>query len=221
VGGHTGSRGSGDFFDSFAREFDTFYDGKRNLFMRWIDHQFRSDMFARFDKTFELLGDLAGRSILDVGCGSGPYMEEAIRRGATRVTGIDPARAMLDLAERRIAAHRTNLQVTLVEGYFPRVSAETSHDVGIVMGVMDYVENASDFLVHLRHSVNVGAAVSFPSVHWFRSPVRRVRYRLRRCPLFLYEEVDIRALMDVSGISHYQIHKIPGAGMDFVVWIQR
>ena len=36
------------FFDSFAETFDTIYDERRNLFIRWLDHRFRSDMFIRY-----------------------------------------------------------------------------------------------------------------------------------------------------------------------------
>jgi ubiquinone/menaquinone biosynthesis C-methylase UbiE len=214
------STGSGEFFDSFSREFDTFYDGKRNSFMRWVDRRFRSDMFGRFDKTFALLGELNGKSVIDVGCGSGPYIEEALRRGATRVTGIDAAPSMLNLARRRIADQTTTAEVTLLEGYFPTVAPIRCHDYGIVMGVMDYIENASDFVGALYRVVDVGAAISFPSMHWFRSPVRRARYKWRRCPLFLYTDAEIHAILRAAGVARYQIYKLPGAGMDFVVWIE-
>jgi SAM-dependent methyltransferase len=210
----------GEFFDSFADEFDTFYDGKRNRFMQWIDHRFRSDMFERFNKTFSLLDDLTDKTVLDVGCGSSPYIAEAVRRGSLRITGIDPAPAMLELARARVDRYGASSRVEFVRGYFPVVAPDVSHDYAIVMGVMDYVPDSIAFLRALRSAVTIGAAVSFPSVHWFRSPLRRVRYRLRNCPLFLYTEDDIRSLMRSADIERYQIHKVPGAGMDFVVWIR-
>ena len=210
----------GEFFDSFANEFDTFYDGKRNRVMQWIDHRFRSDMFERFDRTFSLLGDLTQKSVLDIGCGSGPYITEAVHRGAIRVTAIDPAASMLRLARERLIKFGVTGQVDFVEGYFPQVVPDIRHHYAIAMGVMDYVEDSVSFLRALRSAVDVGAAVSFPSVHWFRSPLRRFRYRLRACPLFLYREADIHRLMRSSGIQLYEVHKIQGAGMDFVVWIR-
>jgi 2-polyprenyl-3-methyl-5-hydroxy-6-metoxy-1,4-benzoquinol methylase len=214
------TNGPGQFFDSFAREFDTFYDGKRNPFMRWVDHRFRSDMFARFDRTFVLLGELSRKSVIDIGCGSGPYIEEALRRGASRVTGIDAARSMLDLVRQRIARQAMTAEIILLEGYFPHVTPTRSHDYGIVMGVMDYVKDATKFVEKLRLAVDIGAVVSFPSVHWLRSPVRRARYKWRRCPLFLYTEADIQRILRSAGVRRHQIHKLPGAGMDFVVWIE-
>lgn len=209
----------GAFFDVFAGRFDTIYDGQRNAFMRWVDKRFRSDMFLRFDRTFELLGNLEGKRVLDIGCGSGPYIAEALRRGAAHVTGLDPAPGMLELAMQRVKGMGKQSQVVLKEGYFPQALPENRFDYAIVMGVMDYVEDPVRFVKALRDAITAGAAVSFPSIHWFRSPLRRIRYRLRKCPLYLYSSEELERLMKEAGVQTYRITKLPGAGMDFVVWI--
>src|ERR1700727_409264 len=49
----------------------------------------------------DLAGDVAGRRILDVGCGSGPISAALRDRGAI-VTGIDISAGMLKLARRRL-----------------------------------------------------------------------------------------------------------------------
>src|SRR5215204_5845201 len=48
-----------------------------------------------------LAGDVAGRRILDAGCGSGPLAAALRDRGAV-VTGIDASDGMLALAKRRL-----------------------------------------------------------------------------------------------------------------------
>lgn len=45
--------------------------------------------------TLELAGEVAGRKILDIGCGAGPLAEQLILRGAT-VSGFDTSQAMVD-----------------------------------------------------------------------------------------------------------------------------
>lgn len=50
----------------------------------------------------EMCGDVRGLRLLDVGCGSGYFAREMAQRGA-RVTGIDIAPRMIELAERREA----------------------------------------------------------------------------------------------------------------------
>jgi ubiquinone/menaquinone biosynthesis C-methylase UbiE len=208
------------FFNGFAETFDTIYDQKRNSFMRWVDCTFRSDMFIRYALTFETLGDLKTSTVLDVGCGSGPYVIEAFKRGADRITGIDPAPNMLALVRQRLELNKIEKdRCKLVEGMFPHVNLE-SHDFAVVMGVMDYVADPQAFLTALRPLVKRLAVVSFPSKHWFRTPFRKLRYRLRRCPVYFYDEVQIRNLCLIAGFKSVEIQKIPGAGMDFHVSVK-
>ena len=207
------------FFDSFAEGFDTLYDGRRSFVMRWLDRQLRSDMFIRFALTFERLGDLQGKTVLDIGCGSGPYIIEALRRGAVKTSAVDPAEGMLDLTRKKLKTAGFLDRCKLVEGLFPGVNL-TRHDHVIVMGVMDYVEDAVGFLREMRPLVGVSAAVSFPSRHWLRTPLRKFRYRLRNCPVYFYNAYDIKNLCSAAGFSGIEIKKIPGAGMDYHVLLK-
>ena len=208
------------FFNGFAETFDTIYDQKRNSFMRWVDCTFRSDMFIRYALTFEALGKLEGSTVLDIGCGSGPYVLEAFKRGASRVTGIDPAPNMLALVRQRLDQHRVGgNHCRLLEGMFPYGRMET-HDFAIVMGVMDYVADPQGFMNALRPLVTRLAVVSFPSEHWFRTPLRKLRYRLRQCPVYFYDEAGIRTVCSKAGFTEVRIQKIPGAGMDFHVCLR-
>jgi len=208
------------FFNSFAEAFDTIYDQKRNPFMRWVDGKFRSDMFIRYALTFEALEPMKGSTVLDVGCGSGPYVVEAFKRGADQITGIDPAPNMLGLVRQRLAQGGiAEDRCKLIEGIFPGEQGVNikPHDFAIVMGVMDYVEDPQAFLNALRPLVKRLAVISFPSEHWFRTPFRKFRYQLRQCPVYFYNEDGIRRLSAAAGFSNVRIQKIPGAGMDFHV----
>jgi len=202
------------FFDSFARAFDGFYTGRRARLARFLDRRFRRDMVIRFARTFEGFGDLVGKTLLDLGCGTGPYLAEALRRGATAVTGVDPAPAMLELAEHRLISAGYDGRFRLIEGAFPLAGLEP-HDHAVVMGVMDYTADAGAFLGALRPLVRISAAVSFPSRHWLRTPLRRIRYRLRRCPVYFYDEKAVRRLFERTGYGALDLWKIPGAGLDF------
>jgi SAM-dependent methyltransferase len=57
------------------------------------------------DAYVTLVDDLGARSVLDIGCGTGTFACLLARRGKD-VTGIDPARASLDVARRKPGAHR-------------------------------------------------------------------------------------------------------------------
>jgi ubiquinone/menaquinone biosynthesis C-methylase UbiE len=207
------------FFDGFAESFDTLYDGRRTSFMQWVDRHLRSDMFIRFARSFDALGDLKGHTVLDIGCGSGPYVVEALKRGALHVTALDPAPGMLALVRNRLGRAGMADRCSLVEGLFPDVHVE-AHDHAIIMGVMDYVADAQAFLAALSPVLKASAVVSFPSRHWFRTPFRELRYRLRRCPVYFYDEEQIRQICSAAGFRCVDIYKIPGAGMDYHVCLK-
>ena len=210
----------GEFFHGFADVFDTFYDGKRSPLMQWVDRYFRSDMFERYRLTFERLEDLTGKTVVDVGCGSGPYVVQAIRQGAKHVLALDAAPRMLELSRQRVERIDAQENVSYLASYFPPTSPIGPFNHGIVMGVMDYVEDSFAFLRHLREIVTDSAVISFPSKHWFRSPIRKIRYGLRKCPVWFYSEADIRTNSSAAGWTNIDIHKIPGAGMDYLVCLK-
>ena len=56
----------------------------------------------------ELVGDVSGRRVLDVGCGDGALTVELTRRGAT-VTGVDASAAMIEAAKGRARRGRVDI----------------------------------------------------------------------------------------------------------------
>ncbi|HKM67298.1 MAG TPA: class I SAM-dependent methyltransferase [Candidatus Acidoferrum sp.] len=206
------------FFDGFAPAFDSLYDKKRGRFMRWVDENYRSDMFVRFQLSFERLGNLRGKTLADIGCGSGPYVIEALKRGAAHVVAVDPAPGMLKLLRERLVNAGREQNCTIIKGSLPEIAIPQC-DHAIVMGVLDYVEDPRPFLRALRSGIRTSAVLSFPSKHWFRTPFRKFRYWVRSCPVYFYDRNGIELLCRESGFSDVQVHKIPGAGMDYHVWL--
>jgi ubiquinone/menaquinone biosynthesis C-methylase UbiE len=47
---------------------------------------------------FKALGDISGRSVLDVACGTGLYSRRFKQRGASRVVGVDASEGMIEYA---------------------------------------------------------------------------------------------------------------------------
>ena len=50
---------------------------------------------------FELLGDVRGKTVLDLACGDGFYTRRLKQAGAAAVTGVDVSEGMIELAEAR------------------------------------------------------------------------------------------------------------------------
>lgn len=213
------SKKAGAFFNIFADTFDSLYENKRNPAMRIIDGLFRSDIEARFQETFKEFGDLSSKSVFDIGCGSGVYAQKAIELGASKIICLDPAKRMLELTEERLESLTSKDSYKLIEGNFPETTTFEVSDHIIIMGLMDYIEDPVVFFSSLKGLFTRSIAVSFPSKHWFRTPIRKFRYDRRDCPTYYFDEEKINEVLRAAGFSEFKIKKLPGAGMDFHVVI--
>jgi 2-polyprenyl-3-methyl-5-hydroxy-6-metoxy-1,4-benzoquinol methylase len=183
----------------------------------WHERRHRQELYERFALTFERLGDVAGKRGLDVGCGAGHYLLEALRRGAIHMTGIDPALGTLELVRQQVEALGQIDRVTLVHGEFPQVRPSGAFDFAIVVGVLDYVAEPLAFLQALRAAVRGTSIVTFPSRHWLFGPLRRLRHWSRGGNVHFYNEASIRLLCERAGFSSVDVTKIDGAGLDYHV----
>jgi ubiquinone biosynthesis O-methyltransferase len=89
----------------------------------------------------DMMGELAGRRILDAGCGDGALACAAASRGAV-VTGIDPDPAMLDAARSR--ATEAGVRATFLNGRVERLPfPDASFDVVASITVLCFVPDAA------------------------------------------------------------------------------
>ncbi|MEU9376043.1 class I SAM-dependent methyltransferase [Streptomyces sp. NPDC048255] len=111
-----------------------------------------------------LAGDVAGRRILDAGCGSGALSAALRDRGAV-VTGIDASAGMLALAKRRLGDEAT---LHLVDLSDPLPFADGAFDDVVASLVLHYLEDWGPVLAELRRVLRPGgrliASVDHPFV---------------------------------------------------------
>lgn len=205
------------YFDRVADDFDAIY-GARGPLGRWVDCHFRPDMYERYRLTFETCGDVRGKTILDIGCGGGRYAIEFAKRGAAQVVGLDFAPSMVALAEQHAAEYGVQDRCRFIVGDFAQLEFDQRFDICIAIGVFDYVAEPRPFLEKMRFLCNEWMIMSFPSRSPIRTPIRKVRYWFKRCPVYFYDRGTIETL--VNGIGQYRIFKIPGQGMDYFVSIR-
>ena len=110
-----------------------------------------------------LAGDVAGRRILDAGCGSGPLSAALRDRGAI-VTGFDKSAAMVELARRRLGDD-ADLQVADLGGPLPFPDGEF-HDV-IASLVLHYLQDWGPVLAELRRVLKPGGRLLVSVEHPF------------------------------------------------------
>ncbi|MFC7262778.1 class I SAM-dependent methyltransferase [Streptomyces lutosisoli] len=99
-----------------------------------------------------LAGDVAGRRILDAGCGSGPLFAALRDRGAI-VSGFDASAGMLELARRRLG-DGADLQVADLGSPLPY--PDDSFDDVVAALVLHYLEDWGPALAELRRILKPG-----------------------------------------------------------------
>lgn len=111
-----------------------------------------------------LAGDVAGRQVLDAGCGSGPTFAALRDRGAV-VTGIDASAGMLELARRRLGADADLRVADLAD---PLPFPDAAFDDVIASLVLHYLEDWGPALAELRRVLRPGGrlimSVNHPTV---------------------------------------------------------
>src|SRR6185503_8741082 len=103
---------------------------------------FRSSMRLRYERAIFACKPVAGRRFLDVGCGPGHYCVTLAKLGAADVYGIDFAENMLEIARERARRENVAAACRFEKIDFFSHDFEDTYDGVIVMGFMDYVEDA-------------------------------------------------------------------------------
>jgi SAM-dependent methyltransferase len=116
-----------------------------------------------------LAGDVAGRTVLDAGCGPGLYAEEFLHRGA-HVIGFDQSPAMVALAQRRVGA-AADLRVHDLSAPLLWIP-DASIDLVVLALTLNYVDDRIAMLREFyRVLVPSGALVistTHPTADWLR-----------------------------------------------------
>ena len=76
---------------------DTDYDRIAQRYQRARPQPWRTHI-ERYT-LLRLVGDLAGKAVIDLACGEGYYTRALRQQGAARIVGVDLSRAMIGLAE--------------------------------------------------------------------------------------------------------------------------
>lgn len=136
-------------YDSFAHAYSR--ENESSLLNGWYERP----------AMIKLAGDVAGRRVLDAGCGSGP-LAAALRAEGALVSGFDASRAMIELARQRLGDD-ADLHVADIGSALP--FEDDAFDDVVASLVLHYVEDWVAPLTELHRILRPGGRVILSVPH--------------------------------------------------------
>jgi SAM-dependent methyltransferase len=138
------------------------FDGLATLYEDMANWPFRRDI--EIPGVLEVVGDVAGRDILDFGCGDGTYCRMLKRHGASSVVGFDKAGGMLQHAQSR--ERNECLGIQFVSGLGPDLDGQFDLVLGVY--VLPYAADKTELesmCVHMRRLLRPGGRLVTLPIH--------------------------------------------------------
>jgi 2-polyprenyl-3-methyl-5-hydroxy-6-metoxy-1,4-benzoquinol methylase len=167
----------------------------------------RGPLFDRLRLAVDTSLALGAERVLDVGCGSGPLFAPLAAAGV-HVTGIDPAEAMVALANEQAALFPDLVKVE--QRGWEELTEVDAYDVAVALGVFDYVGTPVELLERMGRAAGHVIA-SFPSPG-LRLSLRKVRYGARGVSVHGYGAHGFDRLAQGAGLVVVERFPLDRAG---------
>lgn len=128
--------------------------GPYHLFGIHVDCEWRSDF--KWERVLPHLAPLQGRTILDVGCGSGYHMWRMVGEGAKMVVGIDPTELFLCQFEAVRKLLNNDRRANLIPLGIEQMQPLAAFDTVFSMGVLYHRKSPLDHLSQLKNQLVKG-----------------------------------------------------------------
>ena len=210
--------GAINYFNRKIESFDNIYRSDRKGVGPLLNNTLRASVRQRFKLAFDLIGDIRGKSALDIGCGTGRYMFESIRRGARNVMGIDAAAGAIEAA-RKMALHLgLKDKAQFIETDFLDFNPKNLFDVVFAVGYFDYILSPKHHIQKMFEISNEFLYISFPKLWHPLTPLRKFRLLLNRCPVRFYSQNKITELMNFAGFGDFEIRSV---ARDYILIVRK
>ncbi len=140
------------------------YDDK-NFFDSYIElrgKQFNYNDLIEQPMILELLGDLSGKTVLDIGCGFGAMVAKVKQAGASSVLGIDVSHAMIEKAIAENSGEGISYAVHDVQ-HLSKLDGK--FDVVVSCLTLHYVEDFEKVFADVKNLLNEGGKFVFSIEH--------------------------------------------------------
>lgn len=196
------------YWNAIAQDFDAIYTGRnKSGFARFLDHTLRKDIYGRYDWVMERSGDVRGKTICDIGCGSGRFVSTFARNGA-QVTGIDVAPEMIRMAEELTVANGVAGSCEFHVSDILNWKTDRVFDETIAIGFWDYIADPPERLRLIRAITREKFLSAWPRFWTWRMPVRRVRLGISGCPVYFFRKPRVVRMIEEAGFAVERVNVV-------------
>jgi tRNA (mo5U34)-methyltransferase len=161
---HSAATAQQEMLSALVKELLPWRKGPWNISGSAIDSEWRSDM--KFDVLREALGDVRGRTILDIGSGNGYYALRLAEFGAEAVLCLDPSERFflqLELAQKFAQEPRVQLELLGFRDV-PRIGYR--FDCVLCMGVLYHQKDPLSLIEICRDTLTSGGVLALESMSY-------------------------------------------------------
>ncbi len=183
-----------EYFEDIASDFDSYYDKPDgyldSIINAWLR---RPGLLKRLEISLDLSDPKIGKNVLDIGCGSGKFVVECAKKGAT-VVGIDISKEMIEIAKE--FCKKNNVDVDLKVGD-ATIGLPEGFDVCIALGVFEYFKDPMPILKNMMKSTKQGGKVIFsvPSSYALQTPLRNMLLYYRNVKCYYHTRNSVESLL--------------------------
>lgn len=153
-----------------------------------------------------IIGDVAGKKILDLGCGTGRESILLAKAGA-RVTGVDFSEEMLDVARSNAAG----LEVTFINAEVGAVPLEEQFDLVLCSLVLSHVPDLLPAMKEMARLTRPGGKIIITDLrtdYWFKKTKKIRKFGTYVTDGFKHTLSDYRAAVATCGLKQVRLTKI-------------
>jgi ubiquinone/menaquinone biosynthesis C-methylase UbiE len=211
-----------DYFDVHRGDWDGIYSAPAGSLQWRINKRFRRAVWKRMLVAIEACEPIEGRSVLDIGCGTGELGLRLAAAGAQRMLGIDRAGEMVRAAAEHARQRELSRVCAFVEADFlTHDFAGETFSYTVALGVLDYVEDSSAFLDRMWSLTRERLVVSLPHSVPPRSWLRRAWHGLHSSRIFYYDRRSVDGQIARLAPSRSEVHTLPGSDRTYVMICDR
>lgn len=167
-----------------------------------MDKLFRQGVYLRYERTLLETQKESINTVLDVGCGPGHHTVAFLNQGK-KVTALDIAEDMVDLTKEKVSKLENSDDCKFLVDDYMRFKFDEKFDAICVMGFFDYVSDPVSALKKLLSDAKKEIYISVPNEKGLIGLQRKIRYKLKKCPLYSYSRSSLDSYLKEAGCYDY------------------